>query len=294
MQRLQPVLKSVTCAHPGGLHRLAYAEWGEADNPRVVMCVHGLTRNGRDFDELARALVEDGYRVVCPDMPGRGGSDWLSDTSGYALPLYIADCVTLLARLDTEQVDWVGTSMGGLIGIMLAAMPGSRNPVARLVINDIGPVVNHEGVSRLVHQLSRRPDAFATFEEGLAYTRDVAAASFGPHTPEQWRLLAEHTVVPKDGHWVMHYDPAIITVAMQALDRLAPPLWDVWDRIRCPALVLRGAESTLLDEDVAQAMTQRGPKARLQTYEGVGHAPSLIQPGQIADVVAFLKESLPS
>ncbi|MDO5101333.1 MAG: alpha/beta hydrolase [Lautropia sp.] len=288
MSALQPVLKTVTCAHPGGLHRLAYAEWGQPDSVKVAVCVHGLSRNGRDFDALAQALVAEGYRVICPDMPGRGRSDWLADPSGYALPLYIADCITLLARLDVPQVDWIGTSMGGLIGMLLAAMPGSTNPVARLVINDIGPVVNHDGLVRLVTQLSARPASFASFEEGLAYTRDVAAASFGPHTPEQWHLLARHTVLPKGDGWAMHYDPAIITVALAALDNLAPPLWDVWDRILCPTLVLRGAESALLDAEVATAMTQRGPKARLHTYEGVGHAPALIQPEQIADVLAFL------
>lgn len=286
----QPVLKTVQCAHPGGLHRLGYAEWGDAANPHVVVCVHGLTRNGRDFDRLAQALVAAGHRVICPDMAGRGRSDWLADPSGYALPQYVADCVTLLARADVEQVSWVGTSMGGLIGMMLAAMRGQPDLLARMVVNDIGPVVNHAGVSALVEKLAQRPDGFASFEEGLAYTRDVAAASFGPHTDEQWRLLAEHTVVQRDGRWTMHYDPRIIGVARQALDKLAPPLWTLWDQIRCPVMVLRGEESALLDAEVAEEMTRRGPCAELRTYAGVGHAPSLLPQAQIDDVVNFLGE----
>lgn len=285
---VEPVIRFVQCAHPGGLHRLAYAEWGAADNPRVVVCVHGLTRNGRDFDALAQALVGAGYRVICPDMPGRGRSDWLADPAGYALPQYVADCVTLLARLDVEQVNWVGTSMGGLIGMLLAAMPGQPNPIRRMVLNDIGPVVNADGVRALVERLAQRPAGFASFDEGLAYTREVAAASFGPHTDAQWRMLAEHTVVQRDGRWQMHYDGALIDEALKSLDKVAPPLWTLWDQIRCPVLVLRGAESTLLDQAVADEMTQRGPRARRVTLAGVGHAPSLLPDAQIAEVVGFL------
>lgn len=284
----EPVIKSVQCAHPGGLHQLAYAQWGPADSSSVVLCVHGLTRNGRDFDALAQALAAQGHRVICPDMPGRGASDWLDNPAGYALPQYLADCVTLLARLDTAQVSWVGTSMGGLIGMMLAATPARPNPVARLVLNDIGPVVNQQGVRALLAVLNDRPASFASFEEGLAYTREVAAASFGPHTPEQWQMLARHTVVQRDGQWVMHYDPRIIEVAMQAVEKIAPPLWPLWEMIQCPVLLLRGGQSSLLDADVAEDMTRRGPRARLLNWAGVGHAPSLLPPAQIEPILSFI------
>lgn len=285
---MQPRLASVQCLHPGGLHRMAYAEWGDPDNPEVVVCVHGLSRNGRDFDTLARALLPT-HRVVCPDIAGRGRSDHLPDYRGYAFAQYVADCITLVARLDVERVSWVGTSMGGLIGMMIAAMPG--NPIARFVINDVGPVLSPVGLARIGRYVGMKTE-FDSFDEGMAYVIQ-AAETFGQHTPEQWRTLAEHIVLERDGRWRLHYDPRIGDAMREAMATPAPgDLWPVWDQIRCPTLVLRGAESDLLEPDVAQAMTIRGPKASLISYEGVGHAPSLIQPDQVADVVAFIKEEI--
>ena len=284
---MPPRLHSVQCLHSGGLHRMAYAEWGERDNPEVVVCVHGLSRNGRDFDTLARALAAT-HRVICPDIVGRGLSDHLPDHRGYVFPQYVADCITLFARLDVERLSWVGTSMGGLIGMMIAAMIG--HPISRLVINDVGPVIGREGIARIGQAVGTRTE-FDSFEEGMAYVMK-AAASFGPHTPEQWRLLSEHTVLPRDGKWKLHYDPRIgdATRAALADDRVGADLWPMWDRIRIPTLVLRGAQSDLLEEPVARAMTERGPKASLITYPGVGHAPALLQPEQVADVVSFINE----
>ena len=263
---------------------MAYAEWGDPDNPEVVVCVHGLSRNGRDFDTLARALGAT-HRVACPDIVGRGRSDQLVDYRGYSFPQYVADCITLIARLNVERVSWVGTSMGGLIGMMIAAMPGG--PIARLVVNDVGPVIGREGISRIGKAVGTRTE-FETFEEGLAYVVQ-ASASFGPHTPEQWRLLSEHIVLQKDGKWRLHYDPRIGDATRADLAKpSAGDLWPMWDLIACPTLVLRGAESDLLEDAVANEMTARGPKATLITYAGVGHAPTLIQPEQVADVVSFL------
>ena len=181
---------SVRCAHPGGLHRMAYVEWGERDNPRVLVCVHGLTRNGRDFDRLASALAAD-YRVVCPDIVGRGRSDWLPFYQGYQFPQYVADCITLLARLDVERVTWVGTSMGGLIGMMIAAMNDS--PISRLVLNDVGPEVSRVGLERIAGYAGL-PTDFKDFEDAVDYIERVSG-SFGPHSRDDWRELTRYVVV---------------------------------------------------------------------------------------------------
>jgi pimeloyl-ACP methyl ester carboxylesterase len=282
---MQPRLESVQCLHPGGLHRMAYAEWGERENPDVVVCVHGLSRNGRDFDTLAKALAGR-HRVVCPDIVGRGRSDRLTDYRGYTFPQYVADCITLIARLDVSRVSWVGTSMGGYIGMMIAAM--QDNPIVRFVINDVGPVIGRAGIERIGRAVGTTT-TFATFEDGVKHVSTVSA-TFGPHTPEQWRMLSEHIVVREpDGTWRLHYDPRIGDATREDIARpVTADLWPLWDRVRCPTLLLRGAESDLLEESVAQAMTARGPRASLITYPGVGHAPTLMQPDQVKDVVDFI------
>lgn len=283
---MQPRLESVQCLHPGGLHRMAYVDWGDRDNPDVVVCVHGLSRNGRDFDTLAKVLAGK-HRVVCPDIVGRGLSDQLTDYRGYVFPQYVADCVTLIARLDVGRLCWVGTSMGGLIGMMIAAMQG--NPITRFVINDVGPVIGQQGIARIGRAVGTKT-GFDSFDEGVAYVTGVSA-SFGPHTPEQWRSLSEHVVVERDGKWRLHYDPRIGDAARAALaEPVTTDLWPIWDLIRCPTLVLRGAESDLLEDQVAWAMTARGPKAALITYPGVGHAPTLMQSDQVSDVAAFIEQ----
>lgn len=284
----EPRLNHVACLHPGGLHRMAYWEWGERSNPRVIVCVHGLTRQGRDFDELARELSSDA-RVICPDVAGRGQSDWLPDPNAYAVPTYVADMVTLLARLDVEQVDWVGTSMGGLIGLGMAALQGS--PVRRLVLNDVGPRIQPEALVRIgtyVGQGGTWPSVEAAAEAMWALS-----TGFGPHTPEQWLALTRPLLKPDgQGGWQLRYDPAI-AVPLRAMNPSAAAagealLWQIYDSLRCPTLLLRGAQSDLLSAETAQAMTERGPRARLQVFEGVGHAPTLVQPDQRAVVRDFL------
>jgi pimeloyl-ACP methyl ester carboxylesterase len=288
MPRTDPELRTVTCAHPGGLHRLAYWEWGAPDNPDVVVCVHGLTRTGRDFDLLARRLAGT-HRVVCPDMIGRGRSDRVADASLYQIPQYVADCVTLIARLDVPAVAWVGTSMGGLIGMLLAALDGA--PVSRLLLNDVGPVLSTAGLDRIRDYVGSDP-TFASFEEGVATVRRIAA-DFGPLSDAQWRMLAEHTVVPRDGgRWGFHYDPRIAE-PIRAQPGEAPAAWPLWDRIRCPTWVVRGERSDLLSAAVADEMTRRGPRARRVDVAGVGHAPTFLPDDQIAIVERFLAETAP-
>lgn len=284
----EPALRYVTCAHPGGLHRLAYWQWGAADNPSVVLCVHGLTRSGRDFDVLARALSRE-HRVVCPDMIGRGRSDWVADSRLYQPAQYVADCVTLIARLDVEALAWVGTSMGGLIGMALASAQGA--PIDRLLLNDVGPALSVSGLARIRDYVGKDP-RFASFEEGAAAVRRLAA-DFGPLTDAQWQVLTRHTVVLRDGSWRLHYDPRIAEPFIGTPVE-APPLWPLYDRITCPTWVVRGEGSDLLSGETADEMTRRGPRAHRVEVPGVGHAPTFIPDDQIAIVERFLRETAPT
>jgi pimeloyl-ACP methyl ester carboxylesterase len=276
----------VQCCSPTGLHRIAYLEWGLRDNPRVLVCVHGLTRSARDFDVLARAL-SDRYRVICPDLPGRGDSDWLRAPMEYQLPVYIGDLVTLIARLDVEAVDWLGTSLGGLIGMALAALPES--PVKKLVLNDVGAVLGASSLRRIGAYLQERPQ-LPTLEAAEAHVRAVYAP-FGAHTDAEWRLLTESVVRrAPGGGWRLHYDPALVVPFTAQSPEADVELWSVYDAIRCPALVLRGEHSDLLARATAQAMSARGPRARVVEVANVGHAPTLLHEDQIRVVREFLLE----
>lgn len=290
----EPRLAHVQCLSARGLHRMAYWEWGAADNPRVLVCVHGLTRQGRDFDTLARDLAGE-YRVICPDVVGRGRSDWLPDAAGYGVPSYVADMVALVARLGVAQVDWVGTSMGGLIGMGVAALTtaaGSPGLVRRLVLNDVGPTIEPAALQRIGRYLGQ-PAHWASAEEAAAALWSISQG-FGPHTPEQWLALTRPQLVPHESGsgFKSHYDPAIAVPFKAATPEMAAfgeaLLWQAYDRIACPTLLLRGAESDLLSAATARAMTQRGPRAQLQEFAGVGHAPTLVQAEQRAVVRQFL------
>lgn len=267
---------------PHGFHRTVYYEWGDPANPRVLVCVHGLTRNGRDFDFLAQALADE-YRVICPDVVGRGKSQWLGHKLDYGYPLYLSDMTALIARSGADQVDWVGTSMGGLIGMMLAAQPGT--PIRKLVINDVGPLVPKAALDRIatyVGKSGRFTDVRA-IELGLR----VVLAPFGPLTDAQWAHLATHSATRNaDGSYSLAYDPAI-ALAFQGVQQDVV-LWPMWDAVQCPTLVLRGSQSDLLLHETAVEMTTRGPRAQLREIEGVGHAPALMSDAQIAIVRDFL------
>lgn len=276
--------RSLDCLGPKGFHRLAYWVWPGPPGARTVLCVHGLTRNGRDFDALAETLSAR-CRVVCPDIAGRGKSEWLSDPADYGYPLYLADMAALIARLDVAEVDWVGTSMGGLTGMMLAARP--KAPIRRMVINDIGPLIAKEGLARIGSYVGRDP-SFRDLAELEAALRQVAA-SFGPLSDAQWRHLAMHSARSKpDGSLGFAYDPHIGD-PFRAAEPADIDLWQTWDAVRCPTLVIRGAESDLLRRADAEAMTRRGPRARLVEFPGIGHAPALMAPDQIAAIRDFLR-----
>jgi pimeloyl-ACP methyl ester carboxylesterase len=268
-----------------GFHRIAYREWGEPDNTRIVVCVHGLTRNARDFDDLATALAPT-FRVLCPDMPGRGESDWLRDPNDYITPTYLTVLVAMLAHAHAERVAWVGTSMGGLLCMVLAAQPGT--PIVRMVINDIGPTIEPVALARIATYVGLDP-LFESFRALEAHVRAVSAP-FGPLSDAQWESLSRSVArQTPDGGWRLKYDPGI-AVPFRANASTPTSLWPIWDAIRCPTLILRGAESDLLSSTTAKAMQERGPRPDLIEFAGIGHAPMLLSVDQIEPVVRFLQQ----
>jgi pimeloyl-ACP methyl ester carboxylesterase len=283
----QPTLHHLSCTSAGSPRRMAYWQWGDSANPHVVVCVHGLTRQGRDFDSLAQDLAPH-CRVVCPDVVGRGQSDWLADPMGYTVPHYVADMLALLAHLAVPQVSWVGTSMGGLIGLVLASLP--QQAVRRLVLNDVGPTVQLVALQRIGSYLGV-PAHWPT-EQAAADAMWAISAGFGPHTPQQWLALTRPQIKPDGNGFKPRYDPAIAVPFKAATPELAAAgeaaLWQAYDQLRCPTLLLRGAESDLLSSATAAAMTERGPRAQLLEFAGVGHAPTLVAADQRAAVQRFL------
>jgi pimeloyl-ACP methyl ester carboxylesterase len=311
---LQPRLDYVTCASPAGQHRMAYWEWGDPDNDRVLVCVHGLTRTGRDFDELAQAMAGD-FRVVCPDVVGRGASDWLLNPAFYTVPQYMADMTTLLARLRPATLDWVGTSMGGLIGLGLAGTaamtkamraadprPGARSEdlpaqdlrFNRMVLNDVGPRLEVAALARIGAYVGQ-PATFATLAEAVQAMRE-AATTFGPHTDEQWETFTRRVYRQHDGQWVKHYDLGLaVPMAAQNAEVYAAGeklLWQAYDTLDCPVLIVHGAESDLLTAATLAEMLARNTRATSIEFAGVGHAPTLMISAQIEPVAAFLRSSL--
>jgi pimeloyl-ACP methyl ester carboxylesterase len=285
-------IRKVQCSSPAGLHRIAYKEWGDPANPRVLVCVHGVTRVADDFDALAAALG-DHYRVVCPDVAGRGRSDRLRNPALYTVPQYVSDMVTLIARAtancDDGSVHWFGTSMGGLIGMVLASLEDS--PIRKLVLNDIGPVLDRAAMQRIGDYIGQDL-RFADFDSGAAFVREVSA-SFGIHSDEEWTKLARDVLRQEaDGKWVRHYDINLAVpfraASAERADQDQAALWAAYDAIRCPTLLVRGAHSDLLSRATAHEMTTRGPRPQLVEIPNVGHAPTFIHQDQIAIARQFL------
>lgn len=275
---------------------MAYWQWGDAAAEHTVICAHGLSRQGRDFDVLAQALVAragGALNVVCPDVVGRGQSDWLKDPAGYQLPTYAGDMLALLAQLKPKTLDWVGTSMGGLIGMAICVHGASVGAkVRKLVLNDVGPVVQWESIVRIGTYLGKAMQFSSTQEAADAMW--AVSTSFGPHTPAQWLELSRHMVKPlPDGRGVtLHYDPDIAvpvrTLTQEAVAQGEATMWQIYDGVAAETLLVRGADSDLLSSETAQQMTRRGPKARLVEFAGVGHAPTLVAGDQVQAVTAFL------
>lgn len=298
---------------PHGFHEIAYTEWGDPRSHRLVFCVHGFTRNSRDFDALAASLAA-ACHVVCMDAAGRGASEWLPHKGDYSFSLYQSDAAALLARVTApmpetrlhrmlgrrsltpkKYVDWIGTSMGGLIGMMLAAKRNS--PIRRLVLNDVGPLVPWAALMRMKQAQKGLNKTFATFEEAEQFFREICA-EFGPLSDDQWRHVARYGVIRRsDGSLILAFDPGILThmrtgsvpgVAFGSEFLSGIDLWPTYDMIRCPTLVLRGGVSDLLLKKTADEMTRRGPKADGVEFEGIGHAPWLMSEDQIKAVRDFL------
>lgn len=283
----QPRVNMVQCLSPAGLHRMAYKEWGDPQNPQVLVCVHGVTRVSDDFDVLAAAMA-DRYRVICPDVVGRGRSSWLKDPRFYVVPQYVSDMVTLIARLNVPQVDWFGTSMGALIGMGLAAMPDT--PVRRMLMNDVGPALNFDALSRIGNYIGADV-RFASYDEARDYVRAICAP-FGAHTDAEWDKLARDVLREDgDGRWRRHYDPALAepfrAITVDNAKQGEAALWAAYDAIRCPVLLVRGEASDLLTRETAEQMRSRGPQATLVELPGVGHAPTFMHDDQIALARSF-------
>ncbi|MBX3609762.1 MAG: alpha/beta hydrolase [Hydrogenophaga sp.] len=301
----EPELKHLTvngvAARTGAARQIAYWEWACADNlsRELVICVHGLSRQGRDFDTLARA-IQPFARVIAVDVAGRGRSDWLAEPMHYQVPTYVGDAVALVQHLRAQsplvRLSWVGTSMGGLIGMGVAAQAALE--ITRLVLNDVGPVIQWEALQRIATYVGNDPK-FDTEQQALDYLASISVG-FGPHTPAQWRELNGPMLKVNGGRYGLHYDPAIaqpfkamvVGASQETLQRAAlegeAALWDLYDAIACPTLVLRGADSDLLSAATAEAMSRRGPRAKCVAFAGVGHAPTLMAGDQVQAVIDFL------
>jgi pimeloyl-ACP methyl ester carboxylesterase len=295
-----PTLNYVSCPDAAGTHRMAYWLWGDSEAPALIVCAHGLSRQGRDFDVLAGALLERAnapLRIICPDVVGRGRSDWLADPMGYGIPTYVADMLQMLGQLHAQApvgtLDWVGTSMGGLIGMGLCGTPNLPlpRPVRRLVLNDVGPMIQWAALQRIGTYLGNA-GRFETVQQA-ADAMWLVSQGFGPHTPEQWLALSQAMVKPAaGGGFMLHYDPSIAVPFRALTEKDAvqgqAALWQLYDNIRARTLLLRGAQSDLLSAETALDMTKRGPKASLIEFDGVGHAPTLIAQPQVDAVASFL------
>lgn len=277
-----PRQHSVQCLSSAGFHHMAYREWGDAKNPKVLVCVHGLTRLGNDFDALAQAMSDE-YRVICPDVVGRGASSWLKNPMLYGIPQYLADMVALLARLDVKQVDWFGTSMGGLIGMALAAIPEA--PIRRMVLNDVGPKIDFAALQRIGSYLGAQV-SFATLDQAITYMNGLCA-TFGKLSPEQWVAMNTPMLRQRaDGQWITHYDPAIAEPFKALTEEMAvtgeAAAWAMFKAIPCEALSVRGAQSDLLSAATQAEMCKVGQKVKSAVIEDCGHAPTFIPAAQIA------------
>lgn len=305
--KLEPSLHYVTCASPAGAHRMAYWQWGDTDNDNVLLCVHGLTRSGRDFDPIARRLAHK-YKVICPDIVGRGKSDWLSNPLFYAIPQYVSDIFTLIARLNPRSIDWIGTSMGGLIGLGLGfainvtaklnpqsishGLPDTDFlPLNKMILNDIGPVINNNGLDRIAQYVGQE-QVFDNFDKAVEYVK-LVSSDFGKHSDADWQELTKNVMVNVNNKWHKHYDLNIaIPMAQEsstAVKGAEQILWPAYESLSDRILIIRGEHSDLLLPDTVNEMLARNSNSSLYTVQDTGHAPTLRNDEQISTIEAFLE-----
>lgn len=275
-----PHHKTIQCLSSTGFHDIHYVEWGNKTSEKTIICVHGFSRNGRDFDYLAQNLVGLGYRVICPDMPGRGASDWHPNISDYSIPKHMNEMVELIARLDVPYVDWIGTSMGGIIGMGLASF--EKTPIRNLVLNDIGPYIAAEPLTRIKQYLSLMP-SFKTKETAKNFLRQLLAP-FGPMTPEQLDHMMEYSFHKNEyGDFILNYDPKIV----DCFQTEETDLWYIWETITAPILIIRGADSGILNQETTKKMQER-EDVSFAEFEGIAHAPTLMAGDQIKTIIDWL------
>lgn len=275
----------VKCLSLSGFHEMAYTDWGPTDAQDTVVCVHGLTRQGRDFDVLAHDLAAVGYRVVCPDLVGRGQSDWLPNTTDYVFPQYCADMSILLASLNAKRLHWVGTSLGGLIGMVLAAAPGS--PIGKLVLNDIGPQVPLAATMRVSARLLLDPQSFASMAEAEHHMRRIYAAC-GPLTDEQWRHLTVHSFRQEDGRLLALLDPKV-RFAFQWYFYYQMSMWSYWEKLSGPVMLVHGAQSDFVPAGLVRTMRRTVPQLRTHEVAQTGHMPSLMTDQEVSAIRSFMQ-----
>lgn len=283
-------------------HIVFYCEWGDPQNKDVVVCVHGLSRNARDFDYLAAALA-DKYRVICVDIVGRGKSEWLEDKSRYDYTTYVDDILKLLKHLDINKVDWVGTSMGGIIGMIVAG----RYPdlIKKMVLNDIGPIIPGDAIARILKNAASKHEFRSSTDAEKALRNKMS--TFGITNEEHWKHVIKHGIVKKlDSRYCFAYDPEIIPprkiynkiraiiATILCLKRRSGysdiDLMDIWDKVSCPLLALRGKLSDVVNDDVVGIMRSSNKDIKIVELDDVGHAPMLMEEEQIKVVHDWLTE----
>lgn len=291
MTSILPRYGEIESNTPDGLHhRVRWTEWGDPLNNQVLFCAHGLSRNGRDFDYLAHALARQ-YRVICPDYPGRGSSDWLANPTFYNHEQYLYDSLKIIGKIRYHSLDWVGTSMGGIIGMSLAAL--DNNPISRMVVNDVGPYIPAKALAEIGKYLENHP-RFNSLQDANEYYRTIYSG-FGHLSDETYDHFVEHGVKQADtGHgYMLNYDPAIVSqfTSVKPADIV---LWDIWDRIKIPILIIRGQKSDLLLVQTVEQMKHRHSGAESVEFENCAHAPSLMEKHQIDTIVRWLENKRPA
>lgn len=268
-----------------GFHRNYYRQWGDADNPNIIICVHGVTRLSRDFDTLAQALSKQ-YRIICPDVVGRGYSDWFGNKRNYNFMQYCADMNSLISHINAERVHWIGTSMGGLIGLILSAL--SHTPIQSLILNDVGPTLKRAELQNLGRYIGRAP-TFPTQEDLLEYYKETYRA-YGELPEKQWQTMALYSSFKEDYGYRMHYDPKIGDAFRSNYSFFNFDLWKYWEEIECPTLIIRGELSTFFTQDTANKMLERDEDVEITTIKNAGHAPMLNSKTEIKAIEKFYKK----